>query len=698
MATAAAAQKTASTHRTAVLRGAHQLDILGYTTRRRLCGADNTVRSRSFDVGGFHWTLVCRFQEPLTKLRGVTLASIALELSQNETDEAVVATASIRIDDPKGTGLWPAAEWCSKDPNVFPARSSTPVVWELAVPETFRDHEARYVDTDADRLTIHCSVDVFREESTEGAATRSCQLVSVLPPSSLCKDIHRLREEMWWPDVTFVVGEAKIQAHKLVLAMRSPVFAAEFHGGMKEKTMRHITIHDMTDIYDLERLRLMCENILSESINIGNVMATLMLVHNRSSCHLLETSCVEYMASNPDVYEAVEAREEYKELDKTCPSFINDITKKVAKRAVARNRSSSSSSSSSSITKSTSKYDPSAVMTGTHEFKIESFSAVRKTHGLKKYITSGGFKVGGYEWAIRVYPSGDRQDFKEHIAIFLMLLNPPPRDLHVKTTAWFGITGPSGKSMVHKLRHDYTQASSGQGFADVVKISSANSKFVGRDGSFTVSCRVDITTESCSSNTIIAASAIPVPVSPSNMSWHLEQLLACEDGWDVRFLVEEDEVHAHGLVIATRSPALHEMVESATRTDHVRIDDMKASTFKTMLHFIYTDELPCINDLVAPLGAEDSSMTALAGELLAAAHRFRLDRMRRLCENLLAKNITAGNALATLDLAGRHGCAELEGYCIEYISLPHVVKNVMKTLKFFQGSKGENKHPCTCNS
>jgi hypothetical protein len=66
----------------------------------------------------------------------------------------------------------------------------------------------------------------------------------------------------------------------------------------------------------------------------------------------------------------------------------------------------------------------------------------------------------------------------------------------------------------------------------------------------------------------------------SELVRHLEQLLASEEGWDVKFLVEESEIHAHGLVIAARSPALHELVESATGTDHVGVDAMKASTFK----------------------------------------------------------------------------------------------------------------------
>jgi hypothetical protein len=35
------------------------------------------------------------------------------------------------------------------------------------------------------------------------------------------------------------------------------------------------------------------------------------------------------------------------------------------------------------------------------------------------------------------------------------------------------------------------------------------------------------------------------------------------------FVVEEADIHAHRLVSAARSLALHELVESATCTDHV---------------------------------------------------------------------------------------------------------------------------------
>nr|XP_020160088.1 BTB/POZ and MATH domain-containing protein 1-like [Aegilops tauschii subsp. strangulata] len=251
----------------------------------------------------------------------------------------------------------------------------------------------------------------------------------------------------------------------------------------------------------------------------------------------------------------------------------------------------------------------------------------------------------------------------------------------VEALLTFKIEDPTGKSPAYKktLTHVYADgAGESKGYLNFITAECANSHYVGHDGSLTIQCRVEVTTRSCTSGTPVAGAVIHVPVPPFNLALHLEQLLASESGWDVMFLVEDSEIRAHGLVVATRSPALHEEVESATGMDHVKIDAMRATVFKAILHFIYTDELPRVDDHVPAVGGDS---TMMAGEMLAAACRFRLERMKRLCENLLAENITPKNALATLRIAGRHGCTELEGHCVEYMSLPHIAKDVMKSLK-----------------
>jgi speckle-type POZ protein len=146
-------------------------------------------------------------------------------------------------------------------------------------------------------------------------------------------------------------------------------------------------------------------------------------------------------------------------------------------------------------------------------------------------------------------------------------------------------------------------------------------------------------------------------------------MLVSEQESDVTFLVEQSEIRAHSLVIAARSSVLHKAVAFSTDTDHVRIDNINTIAFKAMLHFIYTDELP-----------HNTNLVLHAGDMLAAACRFRLERMKRLCMNLLAEKVTTvSDALAAVKVARRHNCPELEEYCRRYMSLPHVSNKVTET-------------------
>lgn len=95
-----------------------------------------------------------------------------------------------------------------------------------------------------------------------------------------------------------------------------------------------------------------------------------MLVHQRHSCRQLEDRCIDFIASDPDVYAAVKATKEYKELRSSASScFVNEMMEKIAERAVAMAATSSSSSSSGSssikMTRSSvsrSSYNPAASM------------------------------------------------------------------------------------------------------------------------------------------------------------------------------------------------------------------------------------------------------------------------------------------------------------------------------------------------
>jgi speckle-type POZ protein len=164
-------------------------------------------------------------------------------------------------------------------------------------------------------------------------------------------------------DVTFEVDEDTFPAHRCVLAARSSVFRAELLGPMKEKTASRIRIADMesnvfrtllhfiytdslpdmdkgdtaamcqhllvaADRYNLERLKLICEEKLSSHICEKTVATTLTLAeqHGRSE---LKKACFKFLTS-PGNLKAVMASDGYQHLRSSCPSVIEELLIKLA--------------------------------------------------------------------------------------------------------------------------------------------------------------------------------------------------------------------------------------------------------------------------------------------------------------------------------------------------------------------------------
>jgi speckle-type POZ protein len=114
-----------------------------------------------------------------------------------------------------------------------------------------------------------------------------------------------------------------------------------------------------------------------------------------------------------------------------------------------------------------------------------------------------------------------------------------------------------------------------------------------------------------------ASSSPPlVRVPPSDLHRHFGHLLEAKDGADVTFQVGGETFMAHRCVLAARSPVFKAEVFGKMKegTDGVviRVDDMDAQVFKTLLDFVYTDMLP--DGL-----RKDKEGAAMAEHLLVAA-------------------------------------------------------------------------------
>jgi speckle-type POZ protein len=69
--------------------------------------------------------------------------------------------------------------------------------------------------------------------------------------------------------------------------------------------------------------------------------------------------------------------------------------------------------------------------------------------------------------------------------------------------------------------------------------------------------------------------------------------------------------------------------------------------FRALLHFIYTDSLPEI---------DDRHRTVMAQHLLEAADRYDIERLKSICEYILRAFLDTSAVVTTLVLAEQHNC------------------------------------------
>jgi hypothetical protein len=104
------------------------------------------------------------------------------------------------------------------------------------------------------------------------------------------------------------------------------------------------------------------------------------------------------------------------------------------------------------------------------------------------------------------------------------------------------------------------------------------------------------------------------------------------------------------------------------------------AVLQVLLHFIYWDELPDMQELIGT----DSTLasTLVAQHLLAAADRYALERLKAICESKLCEGVAINTVATTLALAEQHHCLQLKAVCLKFVALPENLKG-KHTRSFF---------------
>jgi speckle-type POZ protein len=322
-----------------------------------LTGANASIKSETFRVGGHDWAIAYYPNGD---------ASIVMSMFiylMSATESEVTASFSLCLQDRASpvTG--------EKNKTIFtktflPAMNQTG--WGVRQFMS-KDDLAASGCLEDDCLWIKCTVDISQlivEDDDDHSSSIT------VPPSNLSTDVRSIIESGLKADLTVKIGNSSrsFNANVCVLRARSPVFREKLRDSMSmiESKKRSICIDDIDakvfevllhyiynnclpgfmeeateeatsmarDLlvaahgYGIQRLRVMCESRLSQSLDVQKVSSTLDLAE-QYQCQQLKESCLKYMAKDGQRLRAIKKTEGFKQLIKIHPVIVGDILHKV---------------------------------------------------------------------------------------------------------------------------------------------------------------------------------------------------------------------------------------------------------------------------------------------------------------------------------------------------------------------------------
>ncbi|KAF6097361.1 speckle type BTB/POZ protein [Phyllostomus discolor] len=327
---------------------------------------------------------------------------------------------------------------------------------------------------------------------------------------------------------------------------------------------------------------------------------------------------------------------------------------------------------------------------------INNFSFCREEMG--EVIKSSTFSSGANDklkWCLRVNPKGLDEESKDYLSLYLLLVSCPKSEVRAKFK--FSILNAKGeetKAMESQRAYRFVQGKD-WGFKKFIRrdflLDEANGLLP--DDKLTLFCEAELLIQlvktcccccCCCSHggksdpslnpiSSFCSKAVSVVQDSVNISGQNtmnmvkvpECRLADELGglWensrftDCCLCVAGQEFQAHKAILAARSPVFsamfeHEMEES--KKNRVEINDVEPEVFKEMMCFIYTGKAP--------------NLDKMADDLLAAADKYALERLKVMCEDALCSNLSVENAAEILILADLHSADQLKTQAVDFIN------------------------------
>lgn len=146
----------------------------------------------------------------------------------------------------------------------------------------------------------------------------------------------------------------------------------------------------------------------------------------------------------------------------------------------------------------------------------------------------------------------------------------------------------------------------------------------------------------------------------------MNQCKNLDDFYDILFMVEDTLIKANSLVLKTRCPYFASMLSSdynfsecqIKRGSSIRVEGVPKIYFQALVQYIYSDHFFIQRNNID-----------FFVKLLIFADYFLLPRLVDICSSYLKQFVTVNSTFSLLLLAQSHNAAQLERYCIQFISM-----------------------------
>ncbi|EDV20616.1 uncharacterized protein TRIADDRAFT_50945 [Trichoplax adhaerens] len=294
----------------------------------------------------------------------------------------------------------------------------------------------------------------------------------------------------------------------------------------------------------------------------------------------------------------------------------------------------------------------------TYLWKINNFSYCREETG--ETLKSSTFTTGPdkLEWCMRINPRGLDEESKDYLSMYLLLLYSNKKEIRAKFK--FSILSRNEeevRAMESQRAYRFVQGKD-WGFKKFVRRDMLMDTSYGLliDDHLTLFCEINVVSDPVTLDGRFTAEEAEVP--KCRLAQDLDQLFKTKKFADITFNIGKDQLKAHKAILAARSPVFDAMFKHCMeeqRQGTVDVSDIESDVFEEMIKFIYT-------------GEEPERIDDLAAEILAAADKYDLQRLKSLCENSISNNLTVENAAKVLIIADMHNSEVLRQNVLEFIN------------------------------